>query len=696
MKKVYLSIVLCSNLLAQNTTVLDDIVVTTTDKVETTAGVIKGYKSLSSDSATKTRTSLKEIPKSVQVINNEIIDDQKAQSVSEALHNSSGVVVNNPLATSGWESTLIRGFVAEQLQDGTSLVYNTGDRESLINIERIEVLKGPNAILYGGNLGTPIGGVVNLISKKPEDTPFVEFGTTIGNNNLVKPSFDINQPLNESVLFRVTGEYTKTKSQIDVIERENYNINPTIKVKINDNTAVTLQGKISRWEGQDYQGLPAVGTIAGDFEIDKNLFIGDKNIPDSKTTLDSIALNVEHIFNDIWSVNAKGYLANSDFDERIQLNMSNEPMIGSTFALLNTRMYQEQKNKSFNIDTKAEFSDDTILIFGAETSYLDDKGFMDNMGMASGMQFVDLTNPIYSIPYIDENRDIWSGEVNNKTSGVYAQIQQTLFDRLHLLAGTKLSKINIDFEDSYGGDNTTDKTKLLLNVGMVLDINDYISLFTSYSEGMKGVGWANYLSAPKPIESTQYEAGIKFDVNDTLSGSLAVFKIQKENTTVADPSTGGLTFIPNGEEESKGVDFDLVYQPTSNLSFLVNYTNTHAKYTKDVSSTIFDGNKLGGVPEHSGKFWANYKFSDYTLKGLSIGAGIYAQSETMIDGENKYEVPGYHTYDAKIAYIYKNYEASLAIKNLTNRDYYERYDYYGGRVAPGMERTYLVNFNVRF
>lgn len=252
MKKFCLSIVLCSSLFSQeDTVVLDDILVTTDSPVETTAGVIKGYKSLTANSATKTTTSLKEIPKSVQVINNEIIDDQKAQSVSEVLHNSSGVVSNNPLATSGWESTLIRGFAAEQLQDGTSLIYNTGDRESLINIERIEVLKGPNAILYGGNLGTPIGGVVNLISKKPEDTPFVELGTTIGSNNLVKPSFDINQPLNESILFRITSEYTKSDSQIDVIERENYNLNPTVKINLNDNTAVTLQGKVSRWEGQD-------------------------------------------------------------------------------------------------------------------------------------------------------------------------------------------------------------------------------------------------------------------------------------------------------------------------------------------------------------------------------------------------------------------------------------------------------------
>jgi iron complex outermembrane recepter protein len=696
MKKIYLSISLCSCLFAQDTIILENILVNADSPTETTAGNIRGYESLTADSATKTRTSLKQIPKSVQVINSEVMNDQGVQSISEALHNSSGVVSNNPLTTPGWDSTLVRGFAAEQLQDGSTLVYNMGDRESTINIERIEVLKGPNAILYGGNSGTPVGGSVNLISKMPESTPFTQLGTTIGSNNLVKPSFDVNQPVNESVLVRVTGEYTKSESQNDVIERNNYNVNPTVKLKIKDDTTVTLQGKTSRWEGQDYQGLPAVGTIAGDFKIDRNLFIGDNNVPDSTSSLDSIVANVEHEFNDIWSISTKAYAANSEFDERIQLNIGNEPMMGSTFMLLNTRMFQEQQSRSLNADVKGEFSTNTKLIFGAETSTLDDKGFMDNMGMAFGIQSVDLTNPIYSIPYTDENRDIWSGEVNNKTSSVYTQIQQTLFDRLHLLAGTKLSKLVVDFEDNWGGDNTTNKTKLLLQGGIAYDINDNITLFTSYSEGMKAPGWSNYESAPKPMESTQYEAGVKFDADSQFSGSLAAFKIERKNISVANPATNGLTTIPNGEEESKGVELDLVWQPTTNFSLLSNYTNTHAEYTKDASSTILDGNKLGGVPEHSGRIWANYKFSEPIFKGFSAGAGIYAQSETMLDGTNKYEVPGYHTYDAKIAYAHKSYETSLVVKNLTDRDYYERLDYYGGRVTAGLERTYLVNFTYKF
>lgn len=702
MKKFYLSISLCTCLLAQDTIILENILVNSDSLTETTAGVTRGYESITADSTTKTRTPLKQIPRSVQVINSEVMDDQKVQSISEALHNSSGVVTNNPLTTPGWDSTLVRGFAAEQLQDGSSLINNMGDRESTINIERIEVLKGPNAILYGGNQGTPVGGSINLISKMPETTPFTQLGTTIGSNNLVKPSFDVNQPVNESVLVRVTGEYTKSESQNDVIERNNYNVNPTVKLKIKDDTTVILQGKVSRWEGQDYQGLPAVGTIAGDFKIDRNLFIGDKNVPDSTSSLDSLAVNVEHKFNDIWSVNTKAYAANSEFDERIQLNLANEPMMDSTFMLLNTRMYQEQQSRSLNADLKGEFSTNTKLIFGTEVSTLDDKSFMDNMGMMVGnmpplnsLNYVDLINPIYSNPYVDANTDIWGGEVKNRTYGIYTQIQQTLFDKLHVLAGTKLAKVTVDFEDNYGA-SKTEKTKLLLQGGVAYDVNDNITLFTSYSEGIKGVGWSNYVATPKPIESQQEEAGVKFAVNSQLSGSVAAFKINKKNTNVADPATGGLTSIPNGEEESRGEELDLLWQPASNFSILSNYTHVDATYTKNVSSSVLDGNKLAGVPEHSGRVWANYKFSNPTLKGFSTGLGVYAQSATMLDGENKYEVPAFHTYDAKIAYTNKSYETSLVVKNLTDRDYYERLDYFGGRVTSGMERTYLVNFTYKF
>jgi len=317
--KFYLSVALCSSLFAQDSLLIEKIEVLGDPIEQTTAGKVDRYQALSADSATKTRTSLKEIPQSIQVITAQVIEDQQALTVSEVLRNVSGIVTNNIRVAPVYEGVLVRGFKGDFMQDGSNLFNNTGDRESLINVERIEVLKGPNAIIYGGNSGSPEGGAINLVSKMPEKEAFGKIDITTGSNGLLQPAFDINQPLSDSFLFRMTGEYTKSESEVDVLERQIYNINPTLKWLMNPNTALTLQGKISRWKGQDYQGLPATGSVAGAFKIDRNLFIGDQNLPDTTSDLNSIAAILDHKFNDIWSLNAKVRSANSDVDERIQL-----------------------------------------------------------------------------------------------------------------------------------------------------------------------------------------------------------------------------------------------------------------------------------------------------------------------------------------------------------------------------------------
>ena len=122
--------------------------------------------------ATKTNTPIKEIPQSIQVIPKTIMLSQQNLTVSESLHNVSGVVARNTLYSPVMEGTIIRGFASEQLVDGFTQYYNSGDRESMVNIDRLEVLKGSNAVLYGGGSGAPVGGVVNILSKLPKETAF--------------------------------------------------------------------------------------------------------------------------------------------------------------------------------------------------------------------------------------------------------------------------------------------------------------------------------------------------------------------------------------------------------------------------------------------------------------------------------------------------------------------------------------------
>lgn len=260
-----------------------------------TAGKVEGYRALTSSSATKTETPLQDVPQSIQVIPRSLIEDQAPIGMDEALQNVSAVQGTIRIQTPAYDNTLVRGFATDQWLDGMPVFYNPGARDGLINIERIEVLKGPNAVLYGGGGGTPPGGAINIVSKLPDSDPRVLTGLTIGSDAYVRGFTDLNQPLtsNGSVLFRVTGEYGDADSFVDVIETQDYAFNPTLTLDNKQGTRLTLQGRATKWAGPEYQGLPATGTVAGSFRIDPDLFIGPSNVPDSTSELQSVTATLD-------------------------------------------------------------------------------------------------------------------------------------------------------------------------------------------------------------------------------------------------------------------------------------------------------------------------------------------------------------------------------------------------------------------
>ncbi|MEQ1531287.1 MAG: TonB-dependent receptor plug domain-containing protein, partial [Methylococcales bacterium] len=377
--------------------------VTKLESMQVRAEPDSGYAVSNSSSATRTDTPIKQIPQSIQVLPHQLIDDQQNVTVSEALKNVSGVVANDELATPAFETTRIRGFKAEHLVDGFSQYYNTGDRESLVNVEKIEVLKGANSILHSGGAGSPVGGVINVTSKLPQAKAFGELGIKFGTNSFFQPFFDINQPLSPNALFRVTGEFTTSGSDIALLDQNRYNVNPTLTLTDGKDTTLTLQGKLSHWAQQEYQGLPAVGTVAGNFRIKRDLFIGENNIPDTTADFKGIWATLDHKINDMWSFNVKARYAESQFDEQTQLIFSNAPdMPPSTWAFGNTQMQQTQKEHSFMANAKAKFdwgmTKNTVL-FGVDYTEIRDTGVMNSDAFLA-FNLIDLANPVFSVPYI--------------------------------------------------------------------------------------------------------------------------------------------------------------------------------------------------------------------------------------------------------------------------------------------------------
>ncbi len=688
----------------QAETILKPIVIEATGGegiTETTAGDVQGYRALTAASATKTATPIERIPQNIQVIPRKLLDDQSANSVSEALKNVSNVQPQDSRSIGNVEQVpmRIRGFGAERLTDGyPGNLFGAGDRDGLVNVERIEVLKGPNAILYGGGAGAPLGGVVNVISKLPSNKASYEIGGRIGSYGYWSPYFDINQPLNKNgtALFRMTGEYTGADSFIDVLESKRYSLNPTLTLTNNDTTSLTIQAFMSNHKQQAYPGVPVYGTILGDVRFDDRLFFGDPGIEPSHAKQHGVTATFDHEFSDVWSTNIKARWSKSEINQLAQAALMDPTGTGgfpamppSTFDVNNMEHFDEQREFSINPTVQAKFSagpTENVLLLGADYARTTDKGFM-TMGLEPGV--VDLENPIfprYTRPVIGvDGMAFFDFDVNYVTKGVYGQLQSSIYDRVHILLGGRFGSLDVSYDELSSGtpvNYKTEKTKFLPRAGVMVDVIDGLSVYANYSEGMKWVPFSTFVSQPEPELSKSLESGIKFNVNDALTGTLAVFQIDRENVPYQiSPGVGGVS-----EQRSRGFEADILYQYTPNWSVLASYGYTNAKFV-DATSTVAADTRVPMVPKHSGRIWVNYEFGPDFMPGWSAGAGIYAASDQTINAQYDWKTDGYFTIDAKIGYENEKMRASLSVQNLSGEKYFTPYTWFGGQVAPGTPRT---------
>ncbi|MEF8697945.1 MAG: TonB-dependent siderophore receptor [Candidatus Accumulibacter sp. UW20] len=577
---------------------------------QTTAGPVRGYQALTATSATHTPTPLEEIPQSIEAITRQLMSDQNNLTVSDALRNVSGVQGTNPLQTPAYNSTYIRGFAAEQWIDGMTTYYNGGNRDSLINAERIEILKGPSAILYGGGVGSPVGGVVNIISKLPTSSAFYNAGVVVGSHNYYQPYFDVNQPLNTdgTVLFRMTGAYTGADSFIDVLNTRAYSLSPTLMFTNNSDTRFVLQGQFTDWKQQEYQALPATGTLTGGFRIANSLFPGPADIPKSYSRTTSGTALLEHTFDKVWSGSIKARASKTEFSELAQNYVgtdfaANTPALPPSYwNLLNLDLSQEQTEFSVTANMLAQFDYDVTrnkVVFGLDYSRVKDKGYMlANFNDFFTLGFVNLASPNptfqpYIAPLNDPMNTVVDGDNTYTTSGAYVQLQSAIWDRLHVLAAVRVANLKIDsVSPVYMRSDITDTTKVLPRIGVAYEVADGVSVFAGYSEGMKGNPFVFYAGRPKPEESKQYEGGIKFNTVFGLSGSAALFQIDRTGV----PVSIELASVAEGEQRSRGFDMDLLWQPNRNWQVLANYAHINATLTKAVPGVAPAGNQINSVP----------------------------------------------------------------------------------------------------
>lgn len=654
----------------------------------TTAGPVSGYRALTAVSATRTETAVERIPQTIVVIPRSVIDDQISLTPSEALRNVAGTT-GMPTTFLNGANYKVRGFDAERYIDGLPNYIDAGDYTSLVNTERIEVIKGPGGLLFQSGGGVT-GGVINTISKLPRVGSFVRAGVKAGGPGLWNPWFDVNHSVTGNARFRMTGEFERSGDQIEVIERQRYSFNPTISLS-GDASTLTIQGRASRRIQQTYVGLPGAGTLdTSKFAVQRNLYVGPSDIPRAASENNGIAVRFDHTVNDIWSFNTAARYSQIRQNDYAQTFLGLTPDMGTSFVMSNLASPWSARELAINANAIARFTVGDIkssVLLAADYDRVE-----DSLSIWSG--FAGLTDFAAPSPVFASYTDptgvgtrVFDTENTNVNGGLVAQIQATVWDRLHFVTGLRWA--SVDFLGSQpftGSQYHTVKRKLLPKFGVAFDLLDGVTPFASYSEGLRAVRFFTGSGTPKAEEARQIETGVKIGMPGGLSATLAVFDIVRQNVVSTDPNNP-LLQIQTGEQRSRGFDAAIVWQPMAGLSVLASYAYTDARITED--TLLPAGNWLDRVPRHTGRLWANYTFQEGPLANLSIGAGFHTASEQAINLENDFFTPGFITFDAKVSYETERWSIGVIGKNLTNNHYFIPYPYAQGRVAPGEPLTVL-------
>ncbi len=648
----------------------------------------EGYAPSRASTATRTDTPLRDIPQSIQVVPQQVLEDQQVIRASEALQNVSGVQRGNTVGGTS-EVFSIRGFQ----QFGGNLRNGFRDSFSFVetaNLERIEVLRGPASVLYG-NLDP--GGVINYVTKQPLSEPFYAAALQAGSFGLVRPTFDLSGPLNpeRTVLYRLNAAYERGGNFRDFdTEVERFFISPVVTWSIGDRTDLTFELEYINDQRPYDRGLVAFGTGVANIPFDR--ILGELDDSNERTSF-LAGYRFEHRFNDNLTLRNRFRFSSREdtsfITELLRLNETTGELSRGFFG-------GEFDSRDYSLQTEllGNFSTGSIqhnLLFGVDLSWLADD-FRPRISADAAN--INIFNPVYGIIPRPDGVDFSEiSSTQTDSVGFFLQDQITLAENLKLLIGGRFDLLDQSSASDGQSDEQQDQA-FSPRVGIVYQPILPISLYASFSRSFQpNSGTRVDGSLLEPVRGTQYEMGVRGEFLDSrLITNLAAYEITVSNLAVTDPDNPNFS-IPSGEQRSRGVELDVTGAITPAWNVIASYAYTDARVTKD--DNLQPGNLIEGVPFNSASLWSTYEIQTGGFQGLGFGLGLFYVGDRQGDRNNSFQVPGYVRTDASVFYRRNNWRAAINVNNLFDVDYIEATQR-RTRINPGAPLTVRGSLSVEF
>ncbi len=648
-------------------------------------------------SALKVETPLKETPRAVSLIDQEALKVKQPSKLDEALRYQPGVVTQPYGSDNDTDWFKIRSFDAAMYLDNNRL-YETGYYVWTLEpygLQSVEVLKGPAAILYGE---APPGGVVNAVSKRPDDIEFGEAQLKLGNRQQRELGIDINRYVDEDgdMRFRFVGLIGERDGTLDHTDNQRIYLAPSLTIDFSQDTTLTLLASYKQDDGTPTNPFkPAYGTLIDtqNGKIDPSTNLGEPDYDKNENTQFSLAYELEHHINDTWTFKQNTRYAYTDLLLRSTYAFGSETSTDASRGII----FRDGKTHSLSSDNNLIAKWDTartenVTLFGLELQgFKNDSKEADDWGIAYGGTTggIDALNPVYGnyTPIDDRATKV---DIKKTLAGFYAQHQVTLDEQWIAKFGGRYDIVRLE-NDTVSASQDIHNDEFSFSGGLMYVAQNGLSPYINYDESFEVLTSVDENGeAYKPLKGKQTEVGVKYEpefVNGYVN--LAWFDITQKNGLV---TTGGAYTTQSGELTSQGIEVETKIQATDDLMLTANYTYTDAK--TDMTADA-DPTRTPMIPRHMASAWLEYDLSHLGLTGFVVGAGSRYMGTTTghnSAGNDTLHVPNVTLFDAMARYdINQKWRAQLNINNLTDKEYVSACDYYC-YYGEEMSATATINY----
>ena len=625
--------------------------------------------------------SLREIPQSISVVTRQLLDDQNLVNLDDAMRTVTGVTVEAGSVGGNHGNFYSRGYALDTIQvDGVNTPASTGNDLSagfgLAIYDRIEVLRGPAGLFQGA--GDP-GGTVNLVRKRAQRDFAFSGQVMAGSWDRYYTEADITGPLDSDgrLRGRLVASYDDRRSFVDGVYTRKPLFYGTMSFDVTPDTTLTAGATYQQYKGRPFFGLPGYtdGRLL-DVRRSTNLDPSWNHITEEIT---EYFADVEHRLSNGGRIKVSGLYREQDEPSR-EFGWSDcavDPVTGDT-CLVSWKYRSHWK--TYGLDAFVATPFDAFgrtheLIVGADYRNVH-KNFQYGGGDTAD---INLYHPDNNVPKPDY--DFTNGN-DSKTHqyGLYARTNLRVTDAATVIAGGRLTWWNNKtanrnaYFNQFTNTDTSINGKFTPYLGLVVDLSDQVSAYTSYTSifSPQTVTDAN----GQPLDARtgkQFEIGLKGEFLDKrLNGHVALFRMDDENRAMTDPDNP-LFSMAAGKMRNEGFEAEISGSPAPGWDITAGYAYTTTKTlkgTEDQKSQQY----VFITPRHTFNLWTKYSFASGPMEGWSLGAGVRSVSSMYrLNGPVKFEQRPYTTVSAQAGYRFnKHVDATLTVNNLFDKVYYQR------------------------